>query len=134
LNTKQARETLVRLTEAQLDLSKAQRLTQVAQDAAAIAGVSVGEATESLSRAVSQLNPRLLRQYGIIVTLDEVYRKLEARTGRKMEDLTLEEKQTELLNLTLERGTRIAGTYAASQETIAQQLKDLGTQWEETKT
>jgi hypothetical protein len=71
ITTSNARLSLTRMIQGQLDLSKATDTARTAQDLAVIAGVNSSEAFADITQAVTALQPRLLRKYGIVTTLNQ---------------------------------------------------------------
>ncbi len=125
ITTRAARQSLSQLAQANLDLRKAVDLTRIAQDAAVIAGVDSSEAFNRLVISIQRNDVRLLRNLGIVINLNSVYRKFAQETGRTAASLTAFEKRQLLLNEVIERGRLIQGTYEASLRDVFKQLTSL---------
>ncbi len=131
ITTRQARQGLAQLAQANLDLAQAAKLTRVAQDAAVIAGVDSSEAFNRLVVSIQRNDVRLLRNLGIVINLNNVYQRFAQQTGRTTKSLTAFEKRNILLNEVLERGRLIQGTYEASLADVGKQISSLRRQTEE---
>ena len=125
ITTRQARQGLAQLAQANLDLRSAAKLTRVAQDAAVIAGVDSSEAFNRLVVSIQRNDVRLLRNLGIVINLNNVYAKFSQTTGRTVKSLTAFEKRNVLLNEVLQRGRLIQGTYEASLQDVGKQISSL---------
>ena len=82
ITTQGAREGLLRMTTAQLDVSKATNLARLAQNAAVIGNVNSSEAFTRLIYAIQSGQPEMLRTIGINVTFEKEYARL-AKTINK---------------------------------------------------
>lgn len=131
ITTQSARKSLTQLLQANLDLTKATRLTRIAQDAAVIAGVDSSEAFNRLVVSIQRNDVRLLRNLGIVINLNTVYQKFAQQTGRTVNTLTAFEKRQLLLNEVLERGNDIAGTYEAALGDVFKRFTSLNRKVEE---
>lgn len=125
ITTQTSRMVLIRFMQAQIDLSYATKIARVAQDLAPIALMDTARAAETLTRAIAAQRPILLRQFGIVTDLSEVYGKLAKRLDKSAEDLNENEKRMAFLNIILEQGARVAGTYEAAMETVGKQMRSI---------
>lgn len=133
ITTQESQHAIIRLTQAQLDLSKSSQLARVAQDAAVIGNVNSSEALERLIHGITTLNPRVLRQIGIMVDLESEYSRFTKTSGLTLESLTSHEKQQIAFNAVLEQGRKIFGAYEAAMGTAGKQMTTLSRHWEEAK-
>ena len=122
ITVRQAREGLAFLAQGEIDLAQAGQLVRVAQDAAVIAGINSSEAFERLTIAVQRTNSWMLRNLGIMVNLNNIYRDYAISNGRMTNTLSTYEKQQLLINEVLRKGAAFAGTYEAA-------LGDVHKQW-----
>lgn len=125
ITTRSARQSLTQLAQANIDLSKAAKLTRIAQDAAVIAGIDSSEAFNRLVVSIQRNDVRLLRNLGIVINLNSVYQKFAQTTGRTAASLTAIEKRQLVLNEVIAKGALITGTYEASLNDSFKQLTSL---------
>jgi phage-related protein len=109
-----SQEVIAEFIRAQLDVSKAADIARVAQDAAIISGINSSEATNRIVEGIVKLNPLILRNAGIVVDLDEAYKKMAEQLGINVKDLTTSQRQQAALNAVMEAGANIAGAYEAA--------------------
>ncbi|MFH1033601.1 MAG: hypothetical protein V1806_03765 [Pseudomonadota bacterium] len=117
-----ARESLARMVQANLDLSKSAQLARVAQDAAAISGVNSSEAYKQIVYGIQSAQVEMLRTVGINVSFENSYAAVAAQTGRTADSLNETEKAGIRLSAVLEAGKGIAGSYEAAMGTAGKQL------------
>lgn len=126
ITTQTTREGLTRMIQAELDLSKATELATTAQNLARIAGLNSSEVWDRLIRAITTMNPRLLRQVNIYANLNDVF-------GEHASQLNASQKQAKLLNYILKQGERVAGVYAAAADDVGGALLSLPRLFQDTK-
>lgn len=125
ITTQDARQTIARFIQADLDLSKSGALARTAQDLAVIAGFSTSEEINKLVIGIQTLQSRNLRTAGVFLTVDEVLDRLAKTTNRARDSFSTFEKQQAVLNAVLEFGARVTGTYEAAMETASKQIRSL---------
>ncbi len=131
ITTRAARQGLAQLAQANIDLGKSAKITRIAQDAAVIAGIDSSEAFNRLVVSIQRNDVRLLRNLGIVINLNSVYRKFSQQTGRTVAQLTAFQKRQLVLNEVIARGALIAGTYEKSLGDVFKQLTSLRRKIEE---
>jgi len=131
ITTRNTRDMLIRLMQAQIDLSYATKLARVAQDLAVISGQNTAEAVGDLTNAIAAQRPMLLRQFGIVMNLGDIYSKQAKIIRKSAEELTEYEKRMAFVNVILEQGARVTGTYEAAMTTAGKQLRSLPRYFEE---
>lgn len=125
ITTEESRQTIIRMAQAQLDLSQASALARVAQDAAVIAGMNSSDALQGILHGITTLQPEVLRTYGIIVNFEDEYRRFALSVGRTVESISSHEKQQIALNAVLDRARMIQGAYEAAMDTAGKQMTSL---------
>jgi len=125
ITTGAANKTIIQMTRLQLDLNKATELSRVAQDAAVVGSVNSSEALDRLLHGIVTLQPEVLRQIGITISLEQEYVKFSKTTGKTANELTQLEKQQIAMNAVLREGEKLQGTYAAAMETANKQMSSL---------
>jgi len=125
ITTRAARQSLLQMAQADLDLARAADIARVAQNAAGIAGVNSSEAFNRIVVAVQRLSPIMLRMLGITVNLQEAYKKFAAENNTTTKALSYQQKQQITLNAVMAAGEGIAGTYAAMMGTLGKQITSL---------
>jgi hypothetical protein len=128
-----AHEAVIKMTQAQLDLTKASDLARISQDAAVIGVMNSSQAFETILHGITTLQPEVLRTVGIIVNFEQEYSKFAAANDRTIASLSGAEKQQIAMNAVFEAGTRIAGTYEAAMETAGKKITSLDRYIEELK-
>jgi hypothetical protein len=120
-----ARETVIRMTQAELDLSTAQALGEAARTQAIVSGKEQGQVLETLVNAIANGNARSLRSIGITVNKTKAEQDFAAAMGLSADQLTDTEKQAALLQATLEKTSKASGAAkdgAEDYNVILQQL------------
>jgi hypothetical protein len=131
ITTQGARQGLLRMTTAQLDVAKATELARLAQDAAVISGENSTESFNRLIYAIQSGQPEMLRTIGINVTFEKEYAKLARTLGIQAEKLSENQKVQARLNAVLRAAPLFAGIYEDSMGTVGKQLTSLKRHFEE---
>ena len=122
ISTSKAREILALFMQGQLDVAQASKIARVAQDLAVIANVNSSDAAQTLTRAIIAQRPILLRQFGIVKDLTDIYKGYAESIGKTADDLTDIEKRQAFLNMILAEGEKVAGTYESAMGDVGKQI------------
>jgi hypothetical protein len=133
ITTQEARNTLTKFMQSQLDVADASKVARIAQDLAVIAGENSSQTTARLTQAIASMNPELLRQVGIVKNMNDVFSDYGDKIGKNASDLTTLEKKQAMVNLIFEEGEKVAGTYEMAMGTVGKQLGSLDRHIEEAK-
>ncbi|KKK77573.1 hypothetical protein LCGC14_2852220, partial [marine sediment metagenome] len=109
----------------QLDLADASKIARAAQDLAVVGMRDSSEAATDLLHAITSLQPRLLKKYGIYVTLTQVYKDAAKALGKNVTELTSLEKRQGFLNSILIASAGYVGSYEAAMTSAGKQLRSL---------
>jgi len=124
-----ARQSLIQMAQAEVDLSYATDLARVAQDAAVIAQTDSSDAMQRLTWSIQTGSVIYARTLGLIVNYGAAYEKMAAQVGKTVEQLTEEERTQARVNEMLRAGTSIEGAYDAAMTTSGKQLRSLNRLW-----
>jgi hypothetical protein len=120
---KEANQALLRSAQAQISFTDAVKLGKIAQDAATIGQTNSSEAFQRLIDATAKLMPRQLKELGIVLNLNQVYKKYSRELGVTSTSLTEAQKKQAMLNAIFEKGDLIAGAYETAMQHVSKQLR-----------
>lgn len=126
ITTSNSRLSITRMIQSQLDLSKATDLARTAQNLAVIAGEGSSKAYDDIMQAVTSLNPRMLRNYGIVATTGQILGDLADST-----DATA--KKQRMLDFVLAEGAKVAGVYESAMGVVGKKITSFPRYIEELK-
>ncbi len=125
IRTDAAQQLVASFTKRNLDLSKAQDLARVAQDAAVVAMKDSSTVLSRLTEGIERQSTVILKTNGIFVDATDAYEKFAEANDLVAETLTGAERQAAFLNATLADGANLAGAYEAAMLSPAKRLRSL---------
>jgi phage-related protein len=131
ITTQEARATLIKFMQSQLDVADASKIARVAQDLAVIAGENSSETTAKLTEAIANQNVLMLRQFGIVASSTDIFDEYAKTLGKTGSELTDIEKKQAFVNKILTEGGKVTGAYEASMETVGKKMSSLARHFEE---
>ena len=120
-----ARETLSKMAQAQIDLTKSSELARIAQDAAVIGNINSSEAFEKMIYAIQSGQIEILRTIGINVNFEASYKKLADQLGITTKQLTEHEKIQARTNVVLAEGPKLFGVYSDAMDSPMKKFNTL---------
>lgn len=125
ITTGAARQGLVQMMQAELDLAEATDIASIAQDAAVIANVNSSAAYETLVRGLLTGRSVLLKSLGLTVDFNAAYKRRAELLGVNVLALSASEKMTARLNEVKRAGAIIEGTYEAAMGDVGKKLTSM---------
>ena len=122
---KEALQIGLRFIQVQLDLADSLKIARAAQDLAVVAGTDSSTTALRLTEAIVKQRPILLKQFGIVANLDNIYGKMATTLGKNVAELTENERRTAFLNTILEKAKTVAGSYEKAMELVGKRLTSL---------
>ncbi len=118
-----ARRALLRAAQAEISFTDAVKLGKIAQDAATIGTTDSSEAFQVLLNSTAKLMPRQLKELGIILNLNQVYKEYAQKLGITATSMTETQKKQAMLNAIFKKGELIAGAYDVAMGHVSKQLR-----------
>lgn len=125
ITTASATQSLVQMTQANIEWTKASELARLAQDAAVIANINSSEAFNRLITATQRGNTLMLRTMGLNVDFTKAYQETANTLGKTREELTEQEEAQARVNAVVKSGEAIAGSYKAAYDTVGKGLTSM---------
>ncbi|KXK03499.1 MAG: hypothetical protein UZ04_CHB001001457 [Chlorobi bacterium OLB4] len=113
----ESRDAVIKMIQAELDLSRASDLARLAQNAAVNAQINSSEALGRIIHGMTTFNPLVLRNMGIMVNYDQVFDDHAKTLGKNSKELTNADKTQASFNAVMQAGEKIVGTYEDAMDT-----------------
>jgi len=114
IEMKSSQEIALIFAQGNLDLAKAAKVARVAQDLAVLSQSNSTATARLLAYAIQTGNSMLLKSAGITKYAGEAYQDYAKQLGKTEAGLTASERQQAVMNMILEEGEKVAGTYEAA--------------------
>jgi hypothetical protein len=108
-----------------LDLAKASEVARVAQDLAVLSGKNSTEEFQLLTYAIMTQRSELFKSAGINASVQGAYEKMAQSLGKSTKELTAGEKVQAAMNMVLEEGKNVAGTYESAMKSASKVLRSM---------
>jgi Phage-related minor tail protein len=118
----ESRGVLLKMIQAEMDLTKARELAQVAQAAAVIGNINSSQAFDQMVYGIQSAQIEVLRTIGINVNFEQSYKKAAKAMGKTVTSLTEQEKIQIRTNAVLQQGEKIAVAYGAAMSTAGKKI------------
>lgn len=125
ITTQAARQSLVMMAQAEIDLAHAADLSRIAQDAAVIAGINSSEAFQRLTAIITSGNVRMARTLGLQVSFQRGYERLAKQLNTTTDALTEQQKVQARTSEVMRAGAGIAGAYEAAMGKVGKAMTSI---------
>ena len=122
---KEALQIAAKFIQSELSLADAVKISTAAKDLAIIAGMDSSDATNTLTDAIVANEVMLLRQFGIVTTVDKVLEQYGETIGKTSQELTEAERKQAFLNVVLESAENVTGAYDTAMGSASKQLRSM---------
>ena len=131
ITTGQSYDTIVQMVRANMSLADATKLATVAQGLARATGENSSSTLAKLIQGTQTLQVEVLRNAGVVIQLDQEYKKFAASSGRTTESLGAQEKQQIALAAVLREGEKVLGVYGVTNDFVGGKLQSMKRHGEE---
>jgi len=128
-----ARQSVINMAKANIDLAQSSKLAKAAQDLAAASGANAVEVLEQLTQGIHFGNARTLRSIGLNVQFKDALDDVAAAGGRSVKQLSEKEKVQARINEILKDAARFEGAHEAALSSTSKQLAGMSRRIEDFK-
>lgn len=125
ITTQAARQSLIMMAQANVDLAYASDLARIAQNAAVVAGINSSEAFERMIYALSRGRTEVMTTLGIMVNFVKVESQFAATLGKTRQELDDNERMQARFQGTLEASVAIQDAYTSAMEKAGKQMTSI---------
>jgi hypothetical protein len=119
----EARQTVTRLAASHIDLANAEKLADLARNAAIVGQINTSEALERIVHGIRSAEVEVLKTIGITVQFDQAYKQLAAQLGKTTNELSQQEKQQARVNVVLKEAPAFVNLYEAAMGNAGKQFR-----------
>jgi hypothetical protein len=129
----QARNSLIQMSTASINLANASKLARAAQDLAVVGNINSSEALGRMVGAIQSGEIEVLKTMGMNVQWEAGYVKLAVQLHKNKDQLTEQEKTMARTNTVLQEAIKFQGIYEEAMGTAGKQMTSLTRYWEDLK-
>jgi hypothetical protein len=118
ITTQSARQSMLRMIRANIDLAESSKLARIAQNAAVVAGMNSSVAFDRLVLGIQKREPELLDELGITLLRTDAYKRLADQEGVNVKALTETQQQQAILNDIYSQSEAVMGNYEAAMGSV----------------
>lgn len=131
ITSAQSYDTIIQMVRANMSLADATKLATVAQGLARATGENSSATLGKLIQGTQTLQVEVLRNAGVVIQLDQEYKKFALTQGRSVESLGAQEKQQIALAAVLREGEQVLGVYGVTNEFVGGKIQSMKRHTEE---
>lgn len=128
-----ARDSIIQLSTANIDLTKSYELADVARNVAVVGGINTTEALQRMIHGIKSGEIEILRTLGVNVSWEASYKKLAAQLGINSDKLTEQQKVIARTNAVIQEGIKYQGIYEDAMSTAGKAITSLTRYWDNLK-
>jgi len=133
ITSKSAMQVVAKMIQSEIKLKHGVHLADVARNSAVIGLTNTSDAYERIIHALTTLNPMGLKQLGLVMDMNDVYKRHAETLDTTSNELTTAEKRTAMLNEVFRLGEKNVGTYEEAMETVGKKTRSFERYTEEAK-
>jgi hypothetical protein len=121
----EARQGLMLMGQANVDMANSAKLARIAQDAAVIGNINSSEAFNRMMTGLATGQSILMHHLGLMTNFETAYLNAAHAAGKTTNDLTEVEKAQIRVNEVIRAGVGISGSYESAMSTAGKQLNSM---------
>lgn len=131
ITTQVARQTLVRMIQTQMDVTRAEELANAARNLAIVSGKNTSQTLETLVHGLVTMQTETLRTAGVTINLEECLRTWAVENGKTAGSLTMLEKRQIMLDEVIKQAIALDGAYTSAMGDVGKQISSFARYTEE---